>query len=364
MTPGQSAHAQDLVLQRLKTSLERGRLGHALLLAGGSGRGAYDIALKLSGVLLGIARDTPGGAIFRHPDFLCLSPLPPQSQRSAEGPDPVPAVLAEDPYGPLNVGANWGITADQARRMIQWASMSPWEARHKACLIAEADRVNEASADIMLKTLEEPPRDVTLLLVTDRPQDLLPTVRSRCQETRIPPLSGERLVELLVERGTSAADAAEVASLAQGDLRQAENLLRGDTNELRKTALALIGDSLNPAMKTADVLGSARKATERSGPAEISETIRWMLWWMRDLLLIVEGIRSTRSELEAMAEWGRKVGRERLADWLLEADRSYEMLGRNVTPAAVLAALMMFPRDQRYLGTEPVFPPADLVIDP
>ena len=359
-THAENGHARGDILGRLLRARSRGRLGHSLLLSGGGGHGGYDVALRLTRNLLelGDGSGKSNSALFNHADFLCLSPLPPQSQRVAreDGLDPVPGALAEDPFAPLDVGANWGITADQARAMIQWASMTPWQAAGKVCLIAEADSVNEATADILLKTLEEPPDDVTIILVTSRPQDLLPTVRSRCHETRIPPLSNAELVEELVRRGADESDGRAVAPLAQGDLWRASALLAGESNRLRTSASEILQAALDPNRKVADVMGETREATSGLSAGEVGELVRWLIWWLRDLILAVEGIQPAHRDMESAAGWAAMVGRRRLTQWVEEADRGYEMLGRNVTPGAVVAALALFPRDQRRMGREPTFP--------
>jgi DNA polymerase III subunit delta' len=351
-------------LQRLTNARDKGRLGHALLFAGGGGHGAYDLAIQLSRELLDMPRESSSSALWNHPDFKCLSPLPPASQQvtTDDGTDPVPHQLQRDPYARLEVGANWGIPADSARQMIQWASMTPWQASCKVALVAEVEKVNEATADIMLKTLEEPPDDVTIILVTARPQDLLPTVRSRCHETRIPPLEDDSLSTILIDRGADSGKVREVVKLAQGDLWQAEILLAGDANELRTEAADLISAALNPEMKVADVMQEARAVGDGLSSGDVSELIRWMIWWLRDAILTVTEVHEGSRELEPVMSAARKVGRERLTQWLEEADRAHEMLSRNVTPQAVLAALTLFPRDQLRLGTGPTFPPRELIV--
>ena len=265
--------------------------------------------------------------------------------------------LREDLLSPLEVGANWGITAEQAREVIHWVSLSAWESRGKVVLLAEADKVTEPTADVLLKTLEEPPEGVTILLITSRPQDLLPTVRSRCQEIQIPPLGDDILVRLLVERGTDEDAARAVLGPAKGNLWEAATLLAGDAGELRSVAGELLTAALNPKLGTGDVMGAARGAIARLSTAEISELVRWILWWIRDLALAAEGAVPIRSEAEQAIPWVKKVGPERMASWGEEADVAFEMLSRNVTPSAVLASLLIYPRDERRLGATPAFPP-------
>ncbi len=354
-------------LSRLAHAQQGGRLGHALLLTGGGGHGAYAVAMRLAQMLLCPDNETDGAcdvcrkvADFSHPDFLPVAPLPPKSQRDKamkDGRDPVSYSLREDPLAPLELGANWGITADQAREVIHWVSLSAWQAAGKVVLLAEADKVTEPTADILLKTLEEPPDGVTLVLVTARPQDLLPTVRSRCQEIRIPPLGDEALLALLADHDVSEEDARAVLGPAKGNLWEALALLAGEAGELRGVSGELLTAALNPKLATGDVMGHVREATARLSTAEVSELVRWILWWIRDTTLMAEGVLPVRPDAEQLVNWVKKVGPERMAIWGDEADAAFEMMTRNVTPASVLAALLIYPRDDRRLPAGPTFPP-------
>ena len=371
-------YAHDALLQRLIDAHRKGRLGHALLLTGGGGHGAYAIAVRVAELLICPRADDDTHAddcnvcrrvrAFSHPDMLCVSPLPTASerQRRAGGgqTDPVMQALASDPYAPLEVGANWGITAGQAREVIQWASMTPWEGRRKVALIAEAEKVTEPTADILLKTLEEPPESVTIILVTARPQDLLPTVRSRCHGTRVPPLGSRHMLNLLAERGvaTDSADAEAAVAQAGGDFWRARALLGGEATRLRRGAAELIHAALDPKRTTADVMAAARQRLDGASAGEVSELVRWVVWWLRDMLLAHGGAVPAREDVEHLLPLAKRMGPRRLMRWLEEADRAYEMLGRNVTPPAVVTALLLYPRDERRIGNTSTFPPLDLTV--
>ena len=353
------------ILQRLAHTHSRGRLGHALLLTGGGGHGAYALAVGIAQMLL--CPDEQGDVTlssqvrsFTHPDISVVAPLPPVSQRQKlmkDGLDPATVSLRNDLYAPLEIGANWGITADQARELIRWVSLAPWASGHKVAILAEADKVTEPTADILLKTLEEPPDNVTIILVTARPQDLLPTVRSRCQEVHIPPFSDDELVSLLASRNLSAEDVRGVLAPANGNFWEAMVLLQDTAGKMRTVAGDLIHAALDPKLGTSDVMDRVRQATAGFSTAEMSELVRWFTWWIRDLALVTEKAIPPRPDMEPILPLAGKVGTKRLIRWSEEADTAFEMLGRNVTPPAVVAALVIYPRDERRLGTHPTFPP-------
>ena len=355
------------ILQRLAHARTRGRLGHALLLTGGGGHGAYALAVRVAQMLLCPGHESADECPvcrrvrnFDHPDLSVVAPLPPVSQRAAamkDGIDPVTQSLKEDPYAPLEVGANWGITADQARDLIRWVSLAPWQAAHKVAVLAEADKVTEPTADILLKTLEEPPENVTMLLVTSRPQDLLSTVRSRCQEVNVPPFGDDDLLRMLAEHGVEPEEASGVLGPANGSLWEALVLLQDEAGRMRTIAGELVLAALNPKLGTSEVIGAVRQAVSGMSTAESSELVRWIVWWIRDLVLANEKVLPLRPDMEQVAPMAAKVGTERMTQWSDEADTAFEMLRRNVTPPAVVTALVIYPRDQRRLGEHSTFPP-------
>src|SRR4029453_14078719 len=95
-------------------------------------------------------------------------------------------------------------------------------------VLERADTMNDEAANSLLKTLEEPPPYVVLLLLTDRPTQVLPTISSRCQPVRFAPLPAERLAERLQSRGVAPEAATACARLSLGDGERALALALGD----------------------------------------------------------------------------------------------------------------------------------------
>ena len=108
-------------------------------------------------------------------------------------------------------------------------------AERRIAIIDDADRMNEASANALLKTLEEPPPGSILILISPGSDALLPTIRSRCQPVLFSPLPDDDLAALLadLEWETDAAAAVEVARLCGGSLDTARQLLDPGLRSLR-----------------------------------------------------------------------------------------------------------------------------------
>jgi DNA polymerase-3 subunit delta' len=139
----------------IERALASGRLGHSLLLHGESLETLSAVAAALSDRLL-----NPAGAFAgaNHPDCFELRPT-----------------------GKMRI-----INVDLTRELIDQVQVTAGFGDRKVAIIHEVDRMNLAAANSFLKTLEEPPGDTTLLLLTVHPHALLPTIRSRCLHFRIP----------------------------------------------------------------------------------------------------------------------------------------------------------------------------------
>ena len=137
------------------------------------------------------------------------------------------------------------------------------EPGRKIFVIREADRLNPAAADVLLKVLEEPPPDSILLLLSARPHELPATVLSRCHVVTFRPLAEDFVVSTLEEGGVDATLASLAARLAGGNLGRARRLARGDGmafREVGREALVRAGEGPTGALVAADAV---LKAAER-----------------------------------------------------------------------------------------------------
>jgi len=142
----------------IERAIERRRLSHSLLITGDD----HDILVAVAHAIADRLLNTPqSSAPFppdAHPDCFHLRPAKKMRQ----------------------------ISADATRELIGKVQVSPTVATQKVAIIHECDRMHVSAANIFLKTLEEPPANTTLLLLTTRPYALLTTIRSRCLHFRFP----------------------------------------------------------------------------------------------------------------------------------------------------------------------------------
>jgi DNA polymerase-3 subunit delta' len=163
--------------------------------------------------------------------------------RGARDPDNVRARAAHGAHPDLTwvipSGAHEMLRRDVDEAVVAASSHTPFEAPHRVFVLERADTMNDEAANALLKTLEEPPSYVVLILLTDRLTQVLPTIASRCQGVRFDPLSPAVLAQRLQSRGVAPAAADACARLSLGDGEKALALALSDGPALRAAAEAL-----------------------------------------------------------------------------------------------------------------------------
>jgi DNA polymerase-3 subunit delta' len=175
------------------------------------------------------------------------------------------------PEGPL-------IPVDVIREaVIPEASRSPFEGRWKVFIIEEADRMNPAAQNALLKTLEEPQPDTLFILISGEEEELLDTIRSRCRIVRLEPVPELRTVELLKAEGAGDDQAVLAARLSDGDLTRARKLALDDATVDRRALWLTIPDRLFSPVEALDaaieVLDEAKAAGKRLETLQKKEVV-------------------------------------------------------------------------------------------
>ncbi len=181
---------------------------HAVLIVGPQASGKTTLALDLAAGLLCSAADPT-----ERPCRTCRG-----CRQVASGNHPDLHRLAPDgPGGQVRLGDPHHPDPGTVRHVVGELALLPVEGGARLAIVEAAHRLNEDAQNALLKTLEEPPPGVTIVLCADDEEALLPTVRSRCVRVRLGPVAGRAIEELLVERGAAdAPTAARLARLAEG----------------------------------------------------------------------------------------------------------------------------------------------------
>jgi DNA polymerase III subunit delta' len=284
----------------LQKALETDRFAHAYLFTGPEGSGKESIAFEIASILncrsasvraagaCGTCPDCLQIHSFMHQNVEYIFPVEAALLDAAEGAkkenkkfsesrERYEALLEQkkqNPYFSPAMERSMGILTEQIITLQHKASFMPGEGSKKIFIISQADRLHPSAANKLLKLLEEPPPHVVFILVTSRPDALLPTIRSRCQAVRFSKVSARELRLWLQENRPEILEPelSFIVSFSRGNLRLAWELINNrdstgaetPTIVLRNQALDYLRKVLTPGRFHEAILSSEECARNLS----------------------------------------------------------------------------------------------------
>jgi DNA polymerase-3 subunit delta' len=220
-----------------------GRMHHAWLISGPRGVGKATLAWRIARFLL--SQPASGDAAGMFDDArpaattLDIGHDTPVYRRSAQLAEPR-LCLIRRAYDAKKGKHTAKISVEEVRKLNSFFHMSATDGGHRVVIVDSADEMNTASANALLKTLEEPPKHAVLLLISHQPSRLLPTIRSRCRALRLGPLNGEDVSRALDAAGFDAAHQSDaLAELSAGSVGEALRLTNLDGMDAYSEVIAL-----------------------------------------------------------------------------------------------------------------------------
>ena len=260
----------DLTIEQIKRAHQRGRLSHAYLFVGPSGVGKRLIAQKLAQALFCESEDS---------ETLEACGTCPNCKRFQAGTHPDYYEIG-CPEGKKSIPIELFVGSDDHRGregLCYELSLKPMASDRKIALIDDCHLMQSEAANSLLKTLEEPPPNSLIILITDREEAILPTIRSRCQLLRFQSLSVEDMVSLILSLGyvSERSEAEALAGLSEGSLENARELSQGRLKELTGIIGQSFGqDRINPLKTIPTILDWIEDAGESS---EQRKAAFWLL---------------------------------------------------------------------------------------
>ncbi len=243
------------IKNHLASSSDMGRIAHAQLFVGPEGSGTLPMALAYVQYLVcgNINGENEGGNqtcnlkfdSLSHPDVHFAFPTSNSDKVKSHAVsnhymEEWRQFLKEQPYGNLfdwyrliGIEKKQGqIGVDEAMDVVKKLALKSYEGGYKVMLIWMAEKMNTAAANKLLKLIEEPPEKTVFLLITEDEEQILQTIRSRCQILHFPPLAEAIIADALVERGLIREEALRLAHEANGNFNKAIDLMNNDSEDL------------------------------------------------------------------------------------------------------------------------------------
>lgn len=315
----------------LRRDLSQGRIRHAYLITGPDGIGKQSLALGLAAALLcespmegsgcGHCRACMLTGRSVHPDLLKV----------------VPEISGKR----IRTGK---IKIEPVRQLIYDVSLKPIEARRRVACLIDFDAANDQSQNALLKTLEEPPANVVLILTAESADALLPTIRSRCEMLELRPLPVDEVRDALVTRHAIDAERADLLARVSGGRPGTALRLANDPDALadRHSTLAMVRQLL--AGNRVARFAAAEKLARDSSTDEIQATLQlWASFW-RDVLLAMTNADLPRTnhdfgaDIDAVA---RVVAPAAGRQTLHALARTADLIGRNVNSRLALEVMLL-----------------------
>jgi DNA polymerase-3 subunit delta' len=241
---------QDVLKNRFIQTVDENRLSHAWLLFGPEGAGTLPLAFSFASYILCNSRDGNDSCgtcpacrkshKLIHPDLHLVFPVNRTKAVDIDGPvsddfiSDWRSFFSDNPYGRvtqwydhIDLENRQGlINIEESKRLSHKLSLKAFESDYKIVILWHPEKMNDQAGNKLLKLLEEPPELTVFILVSENPELILPTIRSRCTPVKVPRIADPDLQRYLIEHhGLTEIVAVEITRLSQGNYLKALEMI-------------------------------------------------------------------------------------------------------------------------------------------
>ena len=326
-----------LAKETIRRFLAAGRMPNALLLAGPEGVGKKQFALALARSIVchhPVNHDSCGDCLacrrvtgFEFPGT------------DAKGEDYDRVFFSRHPDVGIVVPFNRTLRVGSIRALESEANFRPYEAAFRVFIIDDAHKMNDAAANALLKTLEEPPATSHIFLVTSKPDALLPTIRSRSQILRFGPVDATEIEHLLLTTHEYSQDDAQLAATYSAgsvvSALSAEPSIHRERVQLAIAILraAIIDGDIASLLRKAEAISDAKNKDDFEPFLDVLEAAINLVWSAR--------LGKTTPVDSDIAELASQADPSRLASWIERIEELRQTLTVNINRKVAVDALMV-----------------------
>lgn len=318
------------VIESLDRALAHGRPAHAYLIVGPARVGKRRLALDLAKAINCSGPNPPCGT--------CRSCE--RIERAVQVDVEWVGLLEEDGKRRKLIGLQ------QIQALQHQANLAPFEGRYRVLIVDPAELMTKEAANCLLKTLEEPPEKVVLILLAASDAPILPTIQSRCQRIDLRPLPVAAIAGALEHRTGLPADRSDdLARRARGRLGWAlAAATDAEFDRARDTAIAeAAGLAYLPLIDRLQVVGKLAAEFGKDRQAVLDRLSIWLEWW-RDVLLVTLGCADLAVNAGHLDELGRQAtefGLDTARQTIRAIETAVQQLNENANPRLTIDVLFL-----------------------
>jgi len=330
------------VKQTLKRLMSNGRVPNSLLFAGDEGIGKRQFAVELAKAFV---CTKPGVVEACGECPACLRGDVFVFPKSEKGDDYDHVFFSKHSDIGMVIPFKRNVRVGAIRALEREANFMPYEGRARVFIVEDADKMNDAAANALLKTLEEPPPTSHIFLIASRPDSLLPTILSRCQMLRFVPVETAAIAEYLIRERSFTVDEAELAArLSRGSVGRAVSINVEQFRARREKMLGIISSAIETGdrvamLRTGEEMNDAKNKDNFEENIETLESLIHDIW---TLSVKGETVGIVNTDLtEQLAGLAEIADQRSLPKWLAEIETMRQNFAVNINRKIAADALFV-----------------------
>lgn len=354
----------------LQRAILNAHIAHAYCFTGNDGVGKEAMALMFAKVMncekpiiednnidaCGICPSCKLADKLQHPNIHLIFPLPPFKSDNENITDNLTEtqlneireqldLKADNLYYKIKISKANQILINSIRDIKKELNMSSNYSQRKFIIVFNAEEMTTSAANAFLKTLEEPSNNVTIILCTSKPDRILPTILSRCQQIKFGLLSEQDLVDLLMKKhNINESDAKLFAQLGQGSYLQAIEFLDEKILQIRNTVIEILRISLKKTFRV-ELIEKLYPIIQSKDKKIIEFFLKNLLVWLRDAIVITKTNENkyiiNQDQIEILKRFAQKFGNKPIEKIIELVESAIEYNSKNINQQLLLINLFI-----------------------
>lgn len=253
---------------------------------------------------------------------------------------------ALNPYLPIQIPNATQIKIASVRDVKSKLSMSSYNGKRRFVIVLKADEMNTEAANAFLKTLEEPHESITIIMITSKPEAMIQTIMSRCQQIIIQPLDDNHIIrKLIFDNEISEIDARIASRFAQGSYLKALDYVSPENRQLRNQIVDILRTALKKTKFREDFVKKVEDFAKSKDKNHISRSLQMLMFWLNDVNSIKNGATPDQiinlDDKDTIVKFNAAFGAKRIDFAINEIERGIQLIFRNVNQNTAIITIFL-----------------------